>query len=119
MRNGDGGSAERIVWLVPISEALSISERAGFEIRDVESVASTTCARRASGNLEGNRAAAVAAAGEVTYRLWRLYLAGSAQGFRTRRIAIYQSLLARPLAGGLAELPATRRDLYAGEVAGG
>jgi cyclopropane-fatty-acyl-phospholipid synthase len=70
-------------------------------------------------NLEGNRAAAVAAAGEVTYRLWRLYLAGSAQGFRTRRIAIYQSLLARPLAGGLAELPATRRDLYAGEVAGG
>jgi cyclopropane-fatty-acyl-phospholipid synthase len=32
---------------------------------------------------ERNRAAAVAAAGEVTYRLWRLYLAGSAQGFRT------------------------------------
>ena len=57
-------------------------------------------------------------AGEVTYRLWRAYLAGSAQGFRTGRIGIYQSLLARPLADGLVELLGTRRDLYAGEVAG-
>src|ERR1700722_19302842 len=107
--------------LVPISEALSISERAGFEVRDVESLREhyMRTTREWVTNLERNRAAAVAAAGEVTYRLWRLYLAGSAQGFRSGRIAIYQSLLARPLAGGLVELPATRRDLYAGEVAGG
>jgi cyclopropane-fatty-acyl-phospholipid synthase len=107
--------------LVPISDALSISERAGFEVRDVESLREhyMRTTREWVENLERNRAAAVAAAGEVTYRLWRLYLAGSAQGFRSGRIGIYQSLLARPHAGGLVELPATRRDLYAGEVAGG
>jgi cyclopropane-fatty-acyl-phospholipid synthase len=107
--------------LVPISEALSISERAGFEVRDVESLREhyMRTTRAWVANLERNRTAAVAAAGEVTYRLWRLYLAGSAQGFRTGRIGIYQALLARPHVSGPVELPATRRDLYAAEVAGG
>ncbi|HEY1882011.1 MAG TPA: cyclopropane-fatty-acyl-phospholipid synthase family protein [Candidatus Cybelea sp.] len=119
------GFMDRLIFpdgeLVPISAALNISERAGFEVRDVESLREhyMRTTREWVANLERNRAAAVAAASEVTYRLWRLYLAGSAQGFRVGRIGIYQSLLARPRAGGFVELPATRRDLYAGEVAGG
>ncbi len=107
--------------LVPVSEALTVCERVGFEVRDVESLREhyMRTAREWVANLERNRAEAVAAAGEVTYRLWRLYLAGSAQGFRVGRIGIYQSLLARPRVGGLVELPPTRRDLYSREVAGG
>ncbi|MHB8440666.1 MAG: class I SAM-dependent methyltransferase [Candidatus Tyrphobacter sp.] len=64
-------------------------------------------------NLERHRTEAVDAAGEQSYRIWRLYLAGSAQGFRSVRIAIYQSLLARPRGDGTVDLPPTRRDLYA------
>ncbi|MGB6600790.1 MAG: hypothetical protein WBE77_06870, partial [Candidatus Cybelea sp.] len=64
-------------------------------------------------NLERNREAAVAAAGETSYRLWRLYFAGSAPGFSVGRLGVYQSLLARPDAAGSVDLPATRRDLFA------
>jgi len=62
-------------------------------------------------NLENNRAQAVAAAGQQSFRAWRLYMAGSAQGFRSVRIGVYQALLAKPECGAVT-LPATRRDLY-------
>ena len=102
--------------LVSVSEGLSAAERAGFEVRDVENLREhyARTLRAWVANLERNRAAAIAAAGEASYRLWRLYMAGSAQGFRVGRIGVYQSLLARPHEGGRVELPATRRDLYAG-----
>jgi cyclopropane-fatty-acyl-phospholipid synthase len=32
---------------------------------------------------------------EATYRVWRLYLAGSAHGFRRGHLAVYQTLLAQ------------------------
>jgi len=65
-------------------------------------------------NLERNREYAIAAAGEQSYRAWRLYMAGSAQGFRVGRMGLFQSLLAKPLKTGvIPDLPATRRDLYA------
>lgn len=100
--------------LVSISDALHAAERAGFEVSDVENLREhyARTLRSWIANLERNRDAAVAAAGEQSYRVWRLYLAGSAQGFRSGRIAIYQSLLAKPNASGAVELPATRRDLY-------
>ncbi|HEX3672396.1 MAG TPA: cyclopropane-fatty-acyl-phospholipid synthase family protein [Candidatus Cybelea sp.] len=100
--------------LVAISEGLNAAERAGFEVRDVENLREhyARTARAWVANLERNRDAAIRAAGEVSYRLWRLYLAGSAQGFATGRMGVYQSLLARPHADGRVELPPTRRDLY-------
>jgi cyclopropane-fatty-acyl-phospholipid synthase len=100
--------------LVPVSDALSFAERAGFEVRDVENLREhyARTLRAWIANLERNRAEAIAAAGETSYRLWRLYLAGSAQGFSTGRIAVFQSLLVRPDDRGQVELPATRRDLY-------
>ena len=103
--------------LETVSDALQFAERAGFEVRDVENLRehymrTLRCWVR---NLENNRDVAVAAAGEQSYRAWRLYMAGSAQGFRTGRIGIYQSLLAKPAAGGNVNLPPTRRDLYAEE----
>jgi hypothetical protein len=39
-------------------------------------------------------------------------MAASAYGFRTGRIGIIQSLLAKPYADGRVELPRTREDLY-------
>ncbi len=101
--------------LVLIAEALQFAQDAGFEVRDVENLREhyARTLRAWVTNLERNRDAAVAAAGEQSYRIWRLYMAGSAQGFRTRRIAIFQSLLARPREDGHVDVPETRRDLYA------
>ncbi|HEY5258014.1 MAG TPA: class I SAM-dependent methyltransferase, partial [Candidatus Baltobacteraceae bacterium] len=64
-------------------------------------------------NIERNRDAVVALTDEQTYRVWRLYMAGSAQGFRIGRIGVFQSLLAKRREDGSVDLPATRRDLYA------
>jgi cyclopropane-fatty-acyl-phospholipid synthase len=63
-------------------------------------------------NIERNRDDAVKAAGEQSYRAWRLYMAGSAQGFRTGRMGLFQSLLAKPDKDGAVAVPPTRRDLY-------
>ncbi len=110
---------ERFVFpdgeLVRIAEALAIAQGAGFEVRDVENLREhyARTLRAWVANLERRRTQAIDAAGEQSYRIWRLYMAGSAQGFRTARIAVYQSLLARPRDDGTVDLPPTRRDLYA------
>jgi len=63
--------------------------------------------------LERNARESIAIVGETTYRVWRLYMAASAYGFRTARIGVIQTLLAKSDATGDAGLPATRHDLYA------
>ena len=50
--------------------------------------------------------------GEATYRVWRLTMAGSAHGFRTGQLAVYQALLAKPDPAGDVHLPLTRGDWY-------
>jgi cyclopropane-fatty-acyl-phospholipid synthase len=113
-----GGFVDRFVFpdgeLVPVSESLAVAERAGFEVRDVENLRehyarTLRCWVR---NLEERRAEAVAVTDEQTYRVWRLYMAGSAQGFRVGRLGLFQALLAKPRADGSVEVPPTRRDLY-------
>jgi cyclopropane-fatty-acyl-phospholipid synthase len=101
--------------LVHIGEALVVAERAGFEVRDVENLREhyMRTLRMWVNNIERNRSAAIAQVGEQTYRIWRLYMAGSAQGFRTGRLGIFQSLLAKPHLDGGVDLPLTRRGLYA------
>ena len=63
--------------------------------------------------LEANRAAAVAAVGERLYRIWRIYMAGSAHGFECGWMSVHQVLASKPLAGGALELPGTRDYIYA------
>jgi len=101
--------------LLPIGETLRGAERAGFEVRDVENLREhyAHTLRAWARNLEAHRDAALAATNERTYRIWRLYLGGSAQGFARGRMALYQTLLAKPDAGGRAHVPVTRDDLYA------
>jgi cyclopropane-fatty-acyl-phospholipid synthase len=67
--------------LLPVGELTRAAERAGFEIRDVENLREhyAHTLRAWSRNLEAHRAAAVAATNERTYRVWRLYFAGSAR----------------------------------------
>jgi len=114
-----GGFIDRMVFpdgeLVPVSAALAPGERAGFEVRDVENLRehyarTLRCWVR---NLEAHREAAIAVTDEQTYRIWRLYMAGSAQGFRVGRLGLFQSLFGKARADGSLDVPATRRDLYA------
>jgi cyclopropane-fatty-acyl-phospholipid synthase len=101
--------------LLPIAELTRAAERAGFELRDVENLREhyAHTLRAWSGNLEAHRADAIAATNERTYRIWRLYLAGSAQGFTRGRMALYQTLLGKRDAAGKVQIPPTRTDLYA------
>lgn len=100
--------------LVRISQALAAAEAAGFEVRDVENLREhyARTLRTWVSNMERNKERAIRAAGEQSYNAWRLYMAGSAQGFRIGRLGLFQSLLAKPGEDGAAGLPATRRDLY-------
>jgi cyclopropane-fatty-acyl-phospholipid synthase len=114
----DRGFIDRFIFpdgeLVTVADALQVAERTGFEVRDVENLREhyARTLRAWVSNLERNRDAAIAAAGEQIYRLWRLYLAGSAQGFSIGRLGVFQSLLGRPHADGSVDIPATRRELY-------
>jgi cyclopropane-fatty-acyl-phospholipid synthase len=99
--------------LSPISTALRAAELAGFEVRDVESLREhyPPTLREWLRRLEANREAAIRASDDVTYRIFRIYLAGSIYGFSTGRVNVYQSLLAKPRHGESA-LPLTREDWY-------
>ena len=49
---------------------------------------------------------------EPTYRVWRLYMSGSAYGFAAGRLNVYQTLLVKPDGQGRSGLPWTRADWY-------
>jgi cyclopropane-fatty-acyl-phospholipid synthase len=69
--------------------------------------------------LERARSAVEALVGEQAYRVWRLYMAASAQAFASGRISLAQILLAKPDAQGRAHLPLTRADLYVSSAPAG
>lgn len=98
----------------PLPVVLTAAERSGFEVRDVENLREhyTRTLRQWVGRLEDNHERALRFVDEATYRVWRLYMAGSAHGFRIGQLAVYQTLLARPDAAGEVRLPLTRRDWY-------
>lgn len=99
--------------LLPISASLRAAELSGFEVRDVESLREhyALTLRHWLHRLEANREQARHLTDETTYRIWRLYLAGAAHAFRTGRLNVYQTLLAKPLRGD-SRLPLTRKDWY-------
>ncbi len=86
----------------------------GLEIVDVESLrlhyAKTL--ELWSQRLEAHLEEARALVPERALRIWRLYLAGCAYGFRRNWINLHQILASKPLADGSHELPWTRADLY-------
>jgi len=62
--------------------------------------------------LEANAAAARHEVGEEKYRIWRIYLAGSAHAFDRGWLSLWQILAGKPLSNGRLPHPWTRDDLY-------
>jgi cyclopropane-fatty-acyl-phospholipid synthase len=100
--------------LVPINTTLRAAEEAGFEVRDVESLREhyAMTLRHWVRRLEAGHAEALRYVDEPTYRVWRLYMSGSAHGFTIRRLNVYQALLAFPDSTGASGQPLTRADWY-------
>ena len=125
-RAGDPTSGHRVSFsnvyvfpdgeLVPVSATLRAAEEAGFEVRDVESLREhyARTLRHWVRRLEARHDEARQCVDEVTYRVWRLFMAGSAHGFSSGRLNVYQALLAKPDAAGHSGLPLTREDWYLG-----
>jgi cyclopropane-fatty-acyl-phospholipid synthase len=100
--------------LVPLAEVVRAAERAGFETRDAESLREhyVHTLRRWVRRLEARKDEAVALVGEMTFRVWRLYMSAAAAGFAQGRIGLIQLLVSKAPAGLADVLPLTRDDLY-------
>ena len=96
----------------PLPIMLRAAESSGFEIRDVENLREhyALTLHHWLRRLEARHDEALRFVDEVTYRVWRLYIGGSAHGFRRGHIAVYQTLLTKLEPSGQAKLPLTRND---------
>jgi len=99
--------------LVPISTSLRAAELSSFEVRDVESLREhyALTLHHWVRRLEAHAEQARRITDDAVYRTWRLYMAGAAHSFRSGRLNIYQTLLAKP-SQGRSGLPLTREDWY-------
>jgi len=99
--------------LPPVPSVLEAARQNGFEVRDVESLREhyALTLRHWVRRLEAHRDLVRQVVDEATYRVWRLYMAGSAQAFDSGAISVYQSLLIKNR-GGTSSLPLTREDWY-------
>jgi cyclopropane-fatty-acyl-phospholipid synthase len=117
--HGESSFIQRYVFpdaaIPPIAPVLAAAEGAGFEVRDVENLREhyALTLRHWVRRLEAKHVRALDFVNEPTYRVWRLYMAGSAHGFEHARLAVYQTLLAKPDSFGRTHLPLTRADWYA------
>ncbi|WP_159768473.1 SAM-dependent methyltransferase [Streptomyces sp. HM190] len=97
--------------LAPIGTTVTQLERAGFEVRDVESLREHygLTLRAWVANLEAHWSRAVTLAGPGRARVWRLYMAASALGFERNRLGVNQVLAVRTPEGGDSGLPLRTR----------
>jgi cyclopropane-fatty-acyl-phospholipid synthase len=93
---------------------LAASERAQFEVRDVESLREhyAKTLKQWVKRLEAHRADAIREIGERSYRVWRLYMAGSAHEFFRGHLSIYQTLLAKLDDAGSVLVAPSRHQWY-------
>jgi len=98
--------------LIDVGDVVLGMERAGFEVRDVESLREhyARTLRAWVANLEADWDRAVALAGMGRARVWRLYMAASVVGFEDGGIAIHQVLGTKTDEYGRSGMPPTRRD---------
>ena len=99
--------------LASIGRTVAGGERAGFEVRDVESLREhyNLTLKHWLHRLEAAQSAVEQQSDPLSFRIFRLYLAGSAYEFASGRLNIYQSLLIKPKQGQ-SGLPLTRADWY-------
>ncbi|WP_405537059.1 cyclopropane-fatty-acyl-phospholipid synthase family protein [Streptomyces sp. NBC_00075] len=97
--------------LEPIGTTVTQLERAGFEVRDVESIREhyALTLRQWVTNLEGDWARAQQLTGPGRARVWRLYMAASALAFEHNRIGVNQVLAVRTSEDGDSGMPLRAR----------
>ncbi|MFG2815378.1 class I SAM-dependent methyltransferase [Streptomyces sp. NPDC048410] len=97
--------------LAPLGTTVTQLERAGFEVRDVESLREhyARTLRAWVTNLEGDWERATRLAGFGRARVWRLYMAASALAFERAQIGVNQVLAVRTPESGTSGLPARTR----------
>ncbi len=96
--------------LIDVGEVVLAMERAGFQVRDVESLREhyALTLRRWVANLEAAWDRAVELVGPNRARVWRLYMAASALGFEDGGLDLHQVLGVVPEPDGASGMPATR-----------
>ncbi|MFE9171451.1 class I SAM-dependent methyltransferase [Streptomyces kebangsaanensis] len=97
--------------LAPLGTTVTQLERAGFEVRDVESLREhyALTLRHWVANLEAHRDRAARLAGPGRARVWQLYMAASAVAFERNRIGVNQVLAVRPPESGGSGMPLRAR----------
>lgn len=97
--------------LAPIGTTVTQLERAGFEVRDVESIREhyALTLRRWVANLESDWSRAVRLTSPGRARVWRLYMAASALSFERNRIGVNQVLAVRTPEAGDSRMPLRSR----------
>ena len=98
--------------LIDVGSSVLAMERAGFEVRDVESLREhyARTLRAWVTRLQDNWDEAVDLVGLRRARVWRLYMAGSAVNFAAGTIDIHQVLGVVPGPDGSSGMPPTRRS---------
>ncbi|WP_432170011.1 class I SAM-dependent methyltransferase [Streptomyces sp. 1222.5] len=97
--------------LAPLGTTVTQLERAGFEVRDVESLREhyARTLRHWVARLEADWGRAVRLTGPGRARVWRLYMAACALAFERNRIGVNQVLAVRPPESGASGLPLRTR----------
>ncbi|MFF7950821.1 class I SAM-dependent methyltransferase [Streptomyces griseorubiginosus] len=97
--------------LAPLGTTVTQLERAGFEVRDVESIREhyAHTLRRWVTNLESGWQRAVRLTGPGRARVWRLYMAACALGFERNHLGVNQVLAVRTPESGVSGLPLRAR----------
>ncbi len=95
--------------LVPLHQTIACAEAAGFEVRDVENIREhyALTLRNWVKALRQNEKTLLDTVPEMTYRIWLLYMAGSAVAFDRGDIFVDQVLL-RKVDSSTVAMPATR-----------
>ena len=116
--SGIGDFVEEYVFpggqLVHVSRVIQGMASEGLEVIDAEGLREHYA--RTLGHwvdrLETNADAARHEVGEEKFRVWRIYLAGSAHAFERGWLSIFQLLAGKPLPGGRLPHPPTREYMY-------
>ncbi|MEU5093900.1 cyclopropane-fatty-acyl-phospholipid synthase family protein [Streptomyces sp. NPDC020996] len=97
--------------LAPVGSTVTQLERAGFEVRDVESLREhyALTLRRWVANLEAGWERAAGLVGPGRARVWRLYMAASAVAFERHGIGVNQVLAVKTPDSGASGMPLRSR----------
>lgn len=102
--------------LLSVSQLLQAAEKAGFEVRDVEDLREhyEKTLHLWLEALDAHEEQILSRTDKHTFRIWKLYMTGSAEAFRRGDIAIHQLLLSKNNEGRSSSMK-NRRAWYASE----